>query len=248
MITTAPDYIIGLDLGQVNDYSAVAALEVPVWVESDEARQMFRAVSTGWISPDRLASEHVQMLRSGEHGRPPEGSPMPLSLRHLDRWRGIAYPRQVRRVAALMDAHPFRGRAVLVVDKTGVGRAVYDELHEAGLEPVGVTITGGDVVSREGQDYRVPKRDIVGALQMLMMQSRLRIPRRMPHADTLIREMENFKVKINVASGHDSYEAWREHEHDDLLLAACIAAWYWRHLTAHRPTPSMVFGPSGRMR
>jgi hypothetical protein len=35
----------------------------------------------------------------------------------------------------------------------------------------------------------------------------------------------NFKLKINITTGHDSYEAWREGEHDDLVLAAALAVW-----------------------
>ena len=129
----------------------------------------------------------------------------------------------------------------MVTDRTGVGRAVYDELREAGLDPIGVTLTAGDAVTRDGADFRVPKRDVVSALQMLMMQGRLRIPRHMPHADDLVAELENFRLTINLATGHDSYEAWREHEHDDLVLAACLAAWYWRHEAGTEP------GFAGRM-
>jgi len=32
-------------------------------------------------------------------------------------------------------------------------------------------------------------------------------------------------VKINLATGHDSYEAWREGDHDDLVLAVAMACW-----------------------
>ncbi len=32
-------------------------------------------------------------------------------------------------------------------------------------------------------------------------------------------------MKITVA-GNDTYEAWRESDHDDLVLAAAMAAWY----------------------
>ncbi len=237
------DYVIGLDLAQVADFTAIAALEVPVWVRDEETRGLFRAPGVGWVSPDRLDPAHVTALRGGAYGQPPE--PPPLNLRHLDRWRGIAYPQQVRRIAALMNTPPFRGRAVLVVDKTGVGRPVLDELREAGLDPIGVTLTGGDAVSRDGGDYRVPKRDTVAALQMLMMQGRLRIPRHMPHADDLVAELENFRLTINIATGHDSYEAWRTHEHDDLVLAACLAAWYWRHEAGIEPGVSGTLNEAG---
>lgn len=36
---------------------------------------------------------------------------------------------------------------MLVVDQTGVGRPVFDLVTKAGLEAVGVTITGGDAIT-----------------------------------------------------------------------------------------------------
>lgn len=38
-------------------------------------------------------------------------------------------------------------------------------------------------------------------------------------------ELLNFRVKINLKTAHDFYEAWREGDHDDLVLAAALAAW-----------------------
>jgi hypothetical protein len=43
-------------------------------------------------------------------------------------------------------------------------------------------------------------------------------------AEILVRELLNFRVKISDL-GHDTYNAWRESEHDDLVLAVAIAAW-----------------------
>jgi hypothetical protein len=53
----------------------------------------------------------------------------------------------------------------------------------------------------------------------------LKIAKGMPLADVLVRELENFRVKVNTATGHDSYEAWSENEHDDLVFALSIACW-----------------------
>ena len=39
-------------------------------------------------------------------------------------------------------------------------------------------------------------------------------------------ELINFRVKINLKTAHDSYEAWREGEHDDLVLSVALAAWF----------------------
>jgi len=40
----------------------------------------------------------------------------------------------------------------------------------------------------------------------------------------LTRELLNFQVKINDLA-HDSYGAWREGTHDDLVLAVALACW-----------------------
>ncbi len=32
-------------------------------------------------------------------------------------------------------------------------------------------------------------------------------------------------MKIHVATAHDSYEAWREGDHDDLVLSVAMACW-----------------------
>ncbi len=41
--------------------------------------------------------------------------------------------------------------------------------------------------------------------------------------NTLVKELLNFRVKINISTPHDFYEAWREGDHDDLVLS-----WPWR--------------------
>lgn len=150
-------------------------------------------------------------------------------VRHLERFPlGTAYPTIVRRVRQLMQAPPLVDRAQLVVDATGVGKPVVDLLTEAGLEPISVTITGGDSTTHEGRQYRVPKRELVTTVQVLLQPDRLKIAKGLPEAMTLMKEMLAFKVKITV-SGHDTYEAWRERDHDDLVLAVCMATWYGEH-------------------
>src|ERR1019366_5948673 len=76
----------------------------------------------------------------------------------------------------------------------------------------------------DGMERRVPKRDVASTIAVLLQTGRLRISRRLNESDTLLRELLNFRVKISL-SGHDSYEAWREQEHDDLVLAVGLAAW-----------------------
>ena len=38
-------------------------------------------------------------------------------------------------------------------------------------------------------------------------------------------ELLNFRRKIDLRTAHDSYEHWRESDHDDLVLATALACW-----------------------
>ena len=66
------------------------------------------------------------------------------------------------------------------------------------------TITGGDAVSRDGKDYRVPKRDLVSVVQVLLQAERPKIASSLRKASTLTAELLAFKVSISF-KGHDSY-------------------------------------------
>ncbi|MFA5408542.1 MAG: hypothetical protein WC343_07195 [Bacilli bacterium] len=101
-----------------------------------------------------------------------------------------------------------------------------DLFGQAGLNPIGVLIHGGDKASHEGGTWRVPKRDLVGSLQVLFQGGRLKISKKLPLSTVLQAELLNFKVKIDPKTAHDSYSAWREQEHDDLVLSVAMAAWW----------------------
>jgi len=150
-----------------------------------------------------------------------------LHIRHLEGFRDVLYPDVAERVRRLIDAPELHSKAALTVDATGVGAAVVDMLRKSGFTFDAVTITGGDTESQHGwYDWRVPKRDLIGGLQVLLQTGRLKIANILEHAETLKSELLNFRVKVNISTGHDSYEAWREGDHDDLVLATALACWY----------------------
>lgn len=162
-----------------------------------------------------------------EKVEPVDGGDYELHVGHLERFRDVLYPDVAERAKKLMAATELRGRTALAVDATGVGAAVVDMLRKSGLSFDAVTITGGDTESHGTtySDWRVPKRDLIGGLQVLLQSERLKVASRLQHAETLKRELLNFGVKVNISTGHDSYEAWREGDHDDLVLATALAAW-----------------------
>jgi len=152
----------------------------------------------------------------------------------LERTRGMPYPGIIEKTQEIMRSPALVNEAILIVDQTGVGRPVVDSFRKAKLRPIGIMIHGGDKVGHDGSTWRVPKRDLVGMLQVLLQNSRLRVSWKLRLAKILSGEMLNFKAKIDQATAHDSYSAWREADHDDLLLALAMAVWYGERFKPRR--------------
>jgi hypothetical protein len=149
-------------------------------------------------------------------------------LRFLERFPlDTAYTAVCARLRELFDNPPLRNSA-LVVDQTGVGKAVVDMIRHLYL-PVGltrVTITAGHAAGKaEGGGWLVPKLNLVGTLQVLFQSQRLHIAPGLPEAATLTRELMTFRTKVPAMKGNETLEVWRERPHDDLVLAAAVAAW-----------------------
>lgn len=143
----------------------------------------------------------------------------------LDRWRK-SYPDTVEFVAGLARRHAFRN-ATLVCDQTGVGRPVVDMLRAAlpGRRVIGVTITAGSGWSRgeHKDDLRVSKKLLCSTLQVLLSERRMSFAGELPLAPVLESELANFRVKV-TPNANETFEAWRERDHDDLVLSLALAA------------------------
>ena len=145
-------------------------------------------------------------------------------VHHLKRLeRGMSYVDQVGRIRDAYDQLPSSAR--VIADATGVGQAVVDMIDD--LKPKEIWIHGGEKVTQEGRRYRVPKRELAGALQRVLSERRIDVHPELKRAETLKKEMNNFKAEINPDTGHESYAAdWRDGDHDDLVLAVAMALWY----------------------
>lgn len=173
------------------------------------------------------------------------------SIRHLQRWPlQTSYPTICAEATDLFKREPLKG-APLIADATGVGRPVIDLLGHSisAFQLHAVTITGGHTETKDepgGVTYwNVPKRVLVSTVQVLLQTQRLKIAPGLPEAGTLTRELQNFQVKI-TDSAHDSYGAWREGSHDDLVLAVALACWAARHAAFVRtPLPRELIAGFG---
>lgn len=194
------DFTVGIDLGKTNDYTAIVVLEQ----REQDGEKRYEAV-------------------------------------HLDRLpTGLSYPRQADRIVSLRDAlHKERDgsleewvgalsrpRVRLVVDQTGVGQAVVDMLRDRGLSLLAVSITGGDGVTISPTGLRVPKRNLIAAVQVVTQTGRLKVPSNHPLSHNLVDEMLAFRQTVNQR-GHDTYgNDWRQNPHDDMVLALALALWH----------------------
>jgi len=220
-------FVFSLDLGQVNDFTALSLVErvppapYPPGTEPMATVDLGGGMTRTQPAPDtRKPDYHIRGLER-----------VPL---------GTSYVAIVALVKQRMASSPlFRG-APLLIDRTGVGRAVFDLFTEARLAPWGITFTGGREATRAGRDLHVPKTDLTSALIAVYQGERLKIAADLVEGPTLIQELMNFRPKVNLATGNESFEAWRESVHDDLVLSVAMAIWFAEQA---RPPQEAIAGP-----
>lgn len=171
------------------------------------------------------SKDYTAVIVVEAHG---SGSDAVMNVRHIERYKlGTSYPAIVEDVARKLNSDPLKASA-LIIDATGVGRPVVDMFRQQptlkGRHIFSVTITGGDAESNDYYDCRVPKRALVSRVQVALQTRKLKIAPELAEAPTLISELMNFQVKITEAA-NDTYGAWREGQHDDLVLATALACW-----------------------
>jgi hypothetical protein len=158
----------------------------------------------------------------------------------LKRWPlGTSYVTIGDDVEDLVAKPPLRG-CDLVIDATGVGRPVYDLFKEKRLPANlhGVIITAGIAETKPaGQPFfHVAKVILISTVQVALQQRRMQFAASLPEVPTLVKEFQDYRVKITAAQ-NEVYNA-REGANDDLLLAVSLAAWY-----GERHPPWQGFSP-----
>ena len=161
-----------------------------------------------------------------EVGDPAEPSRYCYDVRHLMRFPlGMSYPAMVNEIGLILSRPPLNGSPTeLIIDETGVGRAVGDIFNQAGLKPIKVTITAGNEEAQNGYArFTVPKQVLVSTLDAMMHTGELRIAKDLRETPALESELKDFRRHVSEA-GRYSYAA-RTGAHDDLVLAVAIALW-----------------------
>jgi hypothetical protein len=186
-------YVLSADLGQSQDPTAIAVLK---------HRRIFSHHFTG---VRKQIAEHFDVCHLAR---------LPL---------GLAYPQVVQEVRMLMARKPVAGQCELIVDETGVGRAVADLFDTTGLQPTRVTITSGSDQSFVNGSWHVSKQALISILDARLHTGELGFAKELHEASAMELELADFRRKVSVA-GRYTFEA-RVGKHDDLVLAVAIGLW-----------------------
>lgn len=201
-------YVLSVDLGSEQDYTALSIIE----------------------RIEKVQDRNLPMHNS----RPIRNEPVlivaELHLTFMERVPlQTPYPIIVEKIGYIMNRPEFVNQIALVVDRTGVGLPVVQMMYQAGLAPIGIAIHGGENTKAKEDGFNVPKRDIVTALLTAFQMKRFKLPppSDMPIVKQFEEELTGFRMKIKQSTGHDSYEAWMEKIHDDLVISAAMGVWWF---------------------
>lgn len=197
---------IGVDLGKANDSTAVCIIEEAK--RKTGVRRWMETVRPG-VATTVEQDEHEAIF----------------NIRHVEEMLGVPYPEVADRLKELTSRPELRD-ADVVVDATGLGTAVLDFLREKEIgRLVGIIITGGDNATRDGSDWRVPKRDIIAALEVPLQNGQVKYPGGAPWKDRFLEQAKGF-AKSFTSTGHDRYEHRTSTGHDDIVLSIAMALWH----------------------
>lgn len=203
MTSTPPKplcFIVAVDLGSVNDSTAISVVEIQ---QVNEVTEAYPVQGLPW---EVSKKEHFHYI-----------------VRNLIRPRlGTSYPVIISQIAAIVGALPkFTQPNLLVLDGTGLGAPVVQSARQQGLKCISIAITAGQTASLHGKNWTVPKALLVGDLRLAMHQKTLHVAQGFAERETLATELAAFTARLS-ASGRASFEAAGS-EHDDTVLSLAMA-------------------------
>lgn len=190
-------WCLSADLGQANDSTALSVIEY-----------LREPMTEG----DFLDAALRQKL-----------GPAQYNVRHLERLKiGMSYVDQVDYIASLLRREPLAsGPTMFAIDKSSIGRPVYDMFVARGLRPIGFTITGGRNDTRDDLGgFHVAKINLIGRLQTLFHKKHLHVSPALKEGPTFVKELQSFAASVSE-NGALSFSA-RSGQHDDILLSVAI--------------------------
>jgi hypothetical protein len=209
-------YVLGADLGQSMDPTALCVLE---------HCHSFREWARGGADQfeDTFDVRHLQRL--------------PL---------GLSYPAVVQEVARLLARPPLVSNCELVLDATGVGRPVADLFDVAGLQPTRVTITAGLEQSWTDGGWHVSKTTLISTLDARLHTGELRFAKELTEAGTMAEELRDFRRHVSASGRFQYEARATKHDDLVLSVAIALWSCTGRpqQTPPHFGTWGSVTGPS----
>jgi|SRR5215211_572365 len=204
-----PHPAIGLDLGQRNDPTAIAYAEIyPV-------RRVIKAAG----GENRVEETVVYLIR------------------RLERYLDVSYVDITERVVDMIMNIGGDHQVMLAVDIVGVGQSVRDMISASfreraqasqasggkrvRMKPAWVYTTAGGSITVDRGQLNVPRRELVYSTLSAMEDGRVSVGE-VRNKDVLEEELRTMAVKVKPQTGHESYEHYRESDHDDLATAVML--------------------------
>jgi hypothetical protein len=241
--------IIGLDLGQASDPSALVVVQEHGFTNEDERIYAVPALHR-WELNTRYKTVVKDVVRwcylLGPNEKFPNrpkpalvidytGPGRPIFEDFVDAFMQPEFPELDEEQQAKMDA------ADLGIPAPG-GKVL------AGVSAlVGITITRGHAVTMvTGSDWHVAKINLAAVVQRVLgTRLRVQVTADKQHLkEQLEHELTNFKIKRKALNGDETYEAWRESDHDDIVLALAVAIWWAEN---QKPNDSTFIGIEQRV-
>ena len=199
-------FFVGLDLGQRQDFTAIAVIERHSFVSAD--------VDAGTRGRNERVRYRCRMLRR-----------LPL---------GMGYVEVVEKVKVLMQSKELLDRATLVVDASGVGSPVVEMLRKTANCPLDpVTITGGQQLKIDTYGYKMPRRELMSQLALMLEKRELEISLHAGDIEHVRNELRNLRIRFGN-KGQENIDPEKESVHDDLVIAMALGFW-----KAKRSQPSV---------
>jgi len=196
-------FCIGVDLAP--DFAALCVLERLTITTEEMKKRQTEFEPPGVVS----AKKKVHRLRWLQ--RLPSGYPEIIEILQM-------------LLASLPEA---RMKPAIILNVTHTGKPVAVLMAKHGLGVVAVTATAGEAEHRVAQgEFRVPQKDLIGTLAVLLQSRRFEISPDLNEVEKLVSELGNFGT---------ADDDWKS---DNLCRAVCIAAWWGEKMM---PPPKITF-------
>ncbi len=203
---------------------------------------------------------HVSFVEGNQETKSPTRILSELQLVWIKQEEGLRYEDMRKSFMRLIGRQELRDNCDQLVDGTGIGDAVIEDLRHDGAFPISIVFTNGgrahpvyaDIgqvfgeakagelsMMRTTKEWLVPRRDLVADGALILEQGRLAVAAGIKHREAFEAQLTGFTLNRKKMK----YEAESEDLHDDLVVNFLMAAW-WVHYFENE-IPDGEFLPKG---